>query len=64
MGKRRNQKAQGISQMTYEREQIQDKGTSFELETDDQCSFPVESAVENHSEFGGNHISEKDKRTL
>ncbi|KAL3890176.1 hypothetical protein ACJMK2_002468 [Sinanodonta woodiana] len=63
MGKRRNQKAQGMSQMTYECEQIQDKGTSFELETHDQCSFPVESAVENHSEFGGDHISEKDKRT-
>ncbi|KAL3882973.1 hypothetical protein ACJMK2_029274 [Sinanodonta woodiana] len=49
MGKRRNKKAQGMSPMTYEREQIQVKGTSFELETDDQCSFPVESAVENHN---------------
>ncbi|KAL3878172.1 hypothetical protein ACJMK2_030541 [Sinanodonta woodiana] len=45
MGKRRNQKAQGMSQMTYEHD------------------FSVESAVENHSEFGGDHISEKDKRT-
>jgi hypothetical protein len=63
MGKRRNQKAQGMSQMTNEREQIQDKGTSFEPETDNGCSFPMESAVANHSEFGGNDISEKDKRT-
>ncbi|KAK3597645.1 hypothetical protein CHS0354_040014 [Potamilus streckersoni] len=63
MGKWRNLKAQGMSQMTVERDQVQDKETSLEIETDAGCIFEVESAVGDQNEFGGDVTSEKDNRT-